>query len=251
LDFLAGCDYLNLELNIKNSSVHHILWQREYKRFSKCDWNKIRLSNKDHIRASALMVAAEPENVYLMKGLIATAKMSRSYFRWRPKNPRKIIQLYVKHFWSLKKLGRQFKVCGGTIKTFLQDNKIEIRKDYEHRLWRPRQPQQVILLYSRYKWSAIRIGKKFGVSEFTIRKFLWNNNVYIRSYKEGKIWHPKSPDEVIILYKKGLSFQYIGDKFGVSKTAVRSFLVRSKIRLRSRRETQVLRHRLIEAGRLR
>jgi hypothetical protein len=237
IDFLEARP--RLPAHTEGSEVHHILWRADYPKFIKSTWNTIRLSHNDHTAAASLALAAEPDNGSLRTGFKATYEMSGSSTRWIPQNPQEVIRLY-QDGWSPVKLGAKYDVSSSSITRFLRRNGTRTRNNHEAHRWTPGDPVEVIRLYVEEKLSRTQIGRKYGVNEDTIRKFLLRSKVKLHTRGEAQTWKPEDPAEVIRLYRdEEWSAKRVGSKFGLlSCVAVLRFLRDSGVRIRANGESR-------------
>jgi transposase-like protein len=220
------------------TTTHHILWRSEYPRFVSSGWNLIRLAHEDHTAAAALMLAAEPGNLKLFNGFKMTSIIP-GRTSWTPKNKAKVIALYTDRFWSIKKIAKKVGVSEQTIARFLKRSGVRVRLLEESMCWnpKPKEAKRIISLYTERHHSTVYIGKKFGVNDETVWRFLRRKGIKTRSRKEilkwEKQWRPRKPQEVIRLYERGVSPTQIARRFGVSRSCLYTFLKRHKVRIRT------------------
>lgn len=85
------------------------------------------------------------------------------------------------------------------------------------------------MLATRLESSPI-IAEQYGISSSTVLKLLHDRGVTV---KAGKI-DPVDVPCLIELYEAGQTQQTVGDRFGVTRTAVRYILLQHSVKLRRR-----------------
>lgn len=232
LAFLKSCPELSDKVG---TAVHHILWRAEYPQFKTAKWNLIRLSHKNHTRASALLVAAEPTSPKLLTSLtLVSGKTTIGPVQSRLlKFKDEILEWYIKDGWTVHRLAKRFRTSHGPLAVFLRHHGVVLRSVASLNLWKPKNPNEVIRLYVNEGWRTKDIGKKYKVSAHPVLAFLRRHNIPIRrpGYRLG--WSPRNPDDVISLYvDKKWTTGAIAKRFRVSDSSVDRFLQRHNIACR-------------------
>lgn len=181
----------------------------------------------------------EPATIarFLRQNGISVRNRAEAHPCWRPKNPEKVKKLYHEG-WSAVDIGKRYATTSGTIKSFLQRNRIHVRGVGEARRckqWKPKNPDRVKKLYQN-GWCCAAIGKKYGVTREAISTFLKQNKVSIRNNGESHRWNPGNPEQVKKRYYGRWSTKRIGKAYAVSMTAVVNFLRREGVSRRANGE---------------
>ena len=166
-----------------------MLWRSEYPQYRNCGWNLIRLSHADHTAASALMLGAEPDDPYLFGGFNACSKMGIDgpVNLWRPSKSaeRQIIRLYLRERRSPRVIAKRFGTSAPVVRAFLKRIGIKLRSLSESHRWPLAESveKEVLRLYLNGS-GVVQIGAKFGVGWRTVRKFLRQSNIKLRTRAE-------------------------------------------------------------------
>lgn len=224
----------------RGTSVHHILWQSDYPQYKDEKWNLIRLSNRDHTTASALMLGAEPINNALYSGFNFAATITGAG-AWNPteKQRKRIVNLYTCRFKSTSHIAKIFNKTHNSVSRILLEENIVLRSSGNKTKWLEWKSKNLKKLISLYEsgTSAEKIGLHFGILPGTVIKFLIQNGVKRRSKFCNSIWEPKNHELVLKAYKiKLLSIDALAKRFKTSFGKARAFLIRSGVDLRPRTE---------------
>jgi hypothetical protein len=236
ISFLEACP--SLPEHTPGTAVHHILWRSEYPKYLKSPWNLIRLRHEDHTAAAGLALAAEPNNDNLFSGYWATYKLRGGSKRWKPKNSKELIRLYVVERWSPERLGKKFGVAACVVLRYLKRNGVTTRSNGEARRWVPTAAagRKVMQRYLNGE-APSSIAKSVGVSATGVRRFLLFQGVTLRTRGKSQEIR-RTPvesvvSEIITLYIKGWSLRRVAKNLGVSYERVRITLRRNGIKVRS------------------
>lgn len=141
------------------------------------------------------------------------------------------INLYQKGFTTTK-VSNVFGVCASTIKNILRKNNIETRgvSDYLRKFSNEKE-LEIIDLYTKGE-NITSLAKKYNSSISAINRILEFHK--ISKHKRGvRKLSPEQEQEVIKLYSKGKTIEFIAKKYEVNIVTISKILKRNKIEIRS------------------
>ena len=152
--------------------------QEEIKRLHAAGWTMVRIGKKFGVNDETVA------RYFLRNGLSRRDKSqaTRLSHLWVPKNPKQIIDLYESRIRP-SVIAKRFGVSRSGLYIFLKRNKVNIRSISDWKKWQPTNPDDVIYLYVRCRWSTKRIGSKYGVGRGAVLGFLKRQKIQIRNNK--------------------------------------------------------------------
>jgi len=149
---------------------------------------------------------------------------------WRAEYPR-----YIKSKWNLIRLTHEDHTAAAALALAAEPHNENLRQGFtatlrmsgtnQHLAWKPKNPKEVIRLYLSGQ-SREQLGKRFGVSGWTVCKFLRRVSVPIRTIGEAQKWRPKNIQEIVDMrQKEKMSVETIAKKCGVCRVTIRRLLM--------------------------
>ena len=145
--------------------------------------------------------------------------------------------LYLKDKLSYRELAKKFLVNGSTIGEWLKSYNLPIRRFGEGRIpkgvIKPKR-EELENLYVTQKLSVMKIAKKIGVAEDTIKHWIINYGLEYKAKGHRKKLIGITKNDLIQLYSiQKFSTRQIAKRYNVSKTVILYWLKKYDIPLRS------------------